>query len=74
MDRAARCRSAAPGHVGVQGEPIPDRKETAARIVIANPATNTRMKAVNRLTSFQDIATDLNRLCLKPPQQRHEGR
>lgn len=31
MDRAARCMKAAPGHGGVQDEPIPDRKETAAR-------------------------------------------
>lgn len=31
MDRAARCMKAAPGHSGVQDEPIPDKKVTAAR-------------------------------------------
>jgi hypothetical protein len=45
MDRAARCVKAAPGHVGVQGESIPDRKETMVRIVCKRAARKLQMKA-----------------------------
>jgi hypothetical protein len=53
MDRAARCRTAAPGHVGGQAEPIPDKKgdERHARIPqtavldAANDGLNLRLPA-----------------------------
>jgi hypothetical protein len=45
MDRAARCVKAAPGHVGVQGEPSPDRKETMARGIGKPTARKLRAKA-----------------------------
>jgi hypothetical protein len=38
MDRAARCMAAAPGHAGVDDEPIPDKKEIEARSGCKLPA------------------------------------
>jgi hypothetical protein len=45
MDRAARCVKAAPGHGGVQNEPMPDRKETMARIIGKRAAMKLRTKS-----------------------------
>jgi hypothetical protein len=71
MDRAARCRSGAPGHVGVQGEPIPDKKEAASRSIVASTQQRTRMKAEDRGLATRQWRREI--LPTGPARQRHEA-